>query len=129
VRVRYAKNTQPNFLDFRFTGIVIFGRIIIMKKMPSEIEKKMLEKDMIVLAIGMIIAMVIVWLTISVPPKKQSAYTSKCYEICKEDVNQRYNFEKGMLLTRAKFIIEMGECMDECEEVKNEQSENMVNKR
>lgn len=125
MRVRYAKNTQPNFLDFRFTGIVIFGRIIIMKKMPSEIEKKMLEKDMVVLAIGMII----VWLTISVPPKKQSAYTSKCYEICKEDVNQRYDFDKGRLLTRTKFIIEMGECMDECEEVKNEQSENMVNKR
>lgn len=100
-----------------------------MKKMPSEIEKKMLEKDMVVLAIGMIIAMVIVWLTITVPPKEQRAYTSECYEICKEDVNQRYDFEKGMLLTRSKFIIEMGKCMDECEEVKSEQSKNMVNKR
>ena len=94
-----------------------------MKKMPSEIEKKMLEKDMVVLTIGTIIAMVIVWLTITVPPKEQRAYTSKCYEICKEDVNQRYDFDKGRLLTRTKFIIEMGECMDECERVKNEQSE------
>jgi hypothetical protein len=99
-----------------------------MKKMPSEIEKKMLEKDAVMLAIGTAIAMVLVWLTITVPPKEHRAYTSECYEICKVDVSQTSNFEEGGMLTRTKFIIAMGKCMDKCVEVKNAENKSIPNK-
>ena len=85
-----------------------------MNKMPSEIEKKMLEKDGTIMAIGSIIVMALVWLTLNVPPKERGAYTSECYEICKEQVSQEFEFDEGEFLVRTKFIIEMGECMDDC---------------
>ena len=85
-----------------------------MKKMPHDIEKKVIENDSVLLAIGLIITMIIVWLTISVPPKEHRKYSKECYEICKEQVSEDINFELGEFLTRAKFIVEMGECMDDC---------------
>ena len=85
-----------------------------MEKMPQDIEKKIVESERSLLAIGLIITMVIVWLTISVPPKEHRKYSKECYEICKEQVSEDINFELGEFLTRAKFIVEMGECMDDC---------------
>ena len=85
-----------------------------MKKMPHDIEKNVIENDSVLLAIGLIITMIIVWLTISVPPKEHRKYSKECYEICKEQVSEDINFELGEFLTRAKFIVEMGECMDDC---------------
>ena len=41
-----------------------------MQKMPDEIEKKILEKDGTLMVIGSVIAMVLVWLTLNVPPKE-----------------------------------------------------------
>ena len=85
-----------------------------MEKMPQDIEKKIVESERALLAIGLIITMVIVWLTISVPPKEHRKYSKECYELCKEQVSEDINFELGEFLTRAKFIVEMGECMDDC---------------
>ena len=85
-----------------------------MKKMPDEIEKEILKKDGTIMVIGSVIAMVLVWLTLSVPPKEHRKYTKQCYETCKEQVNLEYDFDKGKFLTRTKFIIEMGNCMDDC---------------
>ena len=85
-----------------------------MQKMPRDIEKKIIEKDTVLLAIGLVISMIIVWLTISVPPKEHRKYTKQCYDICKEQVNQELNFDRGAFLVRTEFIIEMGECMDDC---------------
>lgn len=91
-----------------------------MEKTPSDIEKKLIEKDLVILAIGMIIAMLLVWLTLSVPPKERRAYTSKCYNICKAKVNEEMNFQSSEFLARTRFIVEMGECMDHCKEVIDE---------
>ena len=126
--VRYAKNTQPNFLDFRFTSIVIFGKITNMNKMPSEIEKKMLEKDTALLVMATIVVMVVVALTMAIAPKEHRVYTSECFEVCKEHVNQKYNFENGELKDRAKFVIEVGECMDDCKDFKEAIDEDEKNK-
>ncbi len=91
-----------------------------MEKMPQDIEKKIVESERALLAIGLIITMVIVWLTISVPPKEHRKYSKECYEICKEQVSEDINFELGEFLTRAKFIVEMGECMDDCADFSEE---------
>ena len=85
-----------------------------MQKMPDEIEKKILEKDGTIMVIGSVIVMVLVWLTLNVPPKETRKYTKQCYEICKEQVSQDLDFDRGAFLVRTKFIIEMGECMDDC---------------
>ena len=85
-----------------------------MQKMPRDIEKKIVEKDLTLLAIGLVITMLIVWLTITVPPKEHRKYSKECYEACKEQISDEMNFENGEFLTRAKFIVEMGECMDDC---------------
>ena len=85
-----------------------------MKNMPQDIEKKMIENDLVLLAIGLIIAMMIVWLTITVPPKEHRKYSKECYDICKEQLADEIDFEKGAFLVRTKFIVEMGECMDDC---------------
>ena len=85
-----------------------------MQKIPDEIEKKILEKDGTLMVIGSVIVMVLVWLTLNVPPKETRKYTKACYEICKQQVNEQYEFESGGFLVRTKFIIEMGECMDDC---------------
>ena len=85
-----------------------------MQNTPSEIEKKILEKDGTLMVIGSVIVMVLVWLTLNVPPKETRKYTKQCYEICKEQVSQELDFDRGAFLVRTKFIIEMGECMDDC---------------
>jgi len=85
-----------------------------MKRMPSDIEKKIVEKDLTILAVGLVITMVIVWLTIAVTPREHRKYSKECYEACKGQVSEDINFEKGEFLTRAKFIVEMGNCMDDC---------------
>ena len=85
-----------------------------MQNTPSEIEKKILEKDGTIMVIGSVIVMVLVWLTLNVPPKETRKYTKQCYEICKEQVSQELDFDRGAFLVRTKFIIEMGECMDDC---------------
>ena len=88
-----------------------------MQKMPDEIEKKILEKDGTLMVIGSVIVMVLVWLTLNVPPKETRKYTKQCYEICKEQVSQELDFDRGAFLVRTKFIIEMGECMDDCTDI------------
>lgn len=93
-----------------------------MENMPRDIEKKMLEKDSALLVIGSIIVMILVWLTLNVPPKERRAYTSECYDICKAKVSEEHNFKSGKFLARTKFIVEMGECMDECREANYENS-------
>ena len=85
-----------------------------MKKMPNEIEKEILKKDGTIMVIGSVIAMVLVWLTLSVPPKEHRKYTKECYQICKEQISQELDFDRGAFLVRTEFIIEMGECMDDC---------------
>ena len=91
-----------------------------MEKMPRDIEKKIIEKDSVLLVIGIGIAMILVWLTLNVPLKERRAYTSECYDICKSKISEEHNFKLGKFLARTKFIIEMGECMDECKEGINE---------
>ena len=66
---------------------------------------------------GSVIAMALVWLTLNVPPKEHRKYTKQCYEICKEQVSQELDFDRGAFLVRTKFIIEMGECMDDCTDI------------
>ena len=85
-----------------------------MQKMPDEIEKKIIEKDGTLIAICSVIVMVLVWLTLSGPPKETRKYSKACYEICKHQVDDEYKFEAGGFLVRTKFIVEMGECMDDC---------------
>ena len=69
------------------------------------------------MVIGSVIVMVLVWLTLNVPPKETRKYTKQCYEICKEQVSQELDFDRGAFLVRTKFIIEMGECMDDCTDI------------
>lgn len=88
-----------------------------MTNMPSEIEKKILEKDMVALALGSAIAMVLIWLTLNIPPKETRKYTEACYEICKQEVNEEYKDAEIHFGLRTKFIVSMGNCMDDCREI------------
>ena len=88
-----------------------------MTNTPNEIEKKILEKDGTLMVIGSVIVMVLVWLTLNVPPKETRKFTKACYEICKQEVREEYKDAEVHFGLRTKFIVSLGECMDDCREM------------
>ena len=89
-------------------------------KKEREQEMKLLERDMIMLAIGGFIIMVLVALTLNVPDKTYPPFDKQCYEICRRIVSEDMDQKPRQFLTTTKFIVGINECMDSCEEEKNE---------
>ena len=91
-------------------------------KHERDIEKHVLERDAIMLVLGLIIAMVIVALTLNVPDGPYPAFDKQCYEVCKKLTDKSEIVRSKQFLAKTKYIMEINKCMDACEEAKNENS-------
>ena len=80
---------------------------------PREVEEQIIARDHWLLAIGMIIAMLIVWLTLNNPSPEERQFSRVCYTICKQVVNDEYKDEKPHWGLRTKFILSLQDCMKE----------------
>ena len=81
---------------------------------PRDIEKQIIEKDSWLLAIGVAIAMVIVWLTLNAPDKETLEINRQCWELCKEVTNEKFKDAKLRFGLRTEFVMELRSCTEEC---------------
>jgi hypothetical protein len=90
---------------------------------PKEVEEQILARDNWMLAIGMVIAMVIVWLTLNNPSPEAREFSRVCYTICKQVVNDEYKDEEVHWGLRTKYVLSLQACMKECREEADENSD------
>ena len=90
---------------------------------PREVEEQVLARDHWLLAMGMIIAMIIVWLTLNSSSPEEREFSRVCYTICKQVVNDEYKDEEPHWGLRTKFLLSLQDCMKECRKEADENSD------
>lgn len=79
----------------------------------SKEDSKLINRENAILSVGIIIAMIIVWLTINVPINKQDrAINKQCYKVCKSMIEDWET--RSSLMPRARYLIKLRDCMQEC---------------
>lgn len=81
-----------------------------------DIEKQIIEKDNWLLTIGVVIAMVIVWLTLNAPDKETLEINRQCYELCKEVTYEKFRGKEAELRfgLRTQYVMDIRNCTEEC---------------
>ena len=92
----------------------------------SKINEKKMANDSRLLIVGMVVAMVIVWLTLNSPSEEERNFSRICYTACKEIINEQFSDAEASIGLRTKLLIELRECMQECRKEKNEDSDKIL---
>jgi hypothetical protein len=90
---------------------------------PRDIEQELLARDHWLLAIGVFIAMLIVWLTLNNPSPEEKEMSKACFTICKQVVNEEFEDKKPHWGLRTEYLLALQRCMEECEEEVDENSD------
>ena len=84
--------------------------------MNSELEKEkmLLYRDAAILCVGVIVAMVIVWLTLNIPSDEDRLIHKQCYDICKTLFKEEWQGEDLKFGERADLLVDLKDCMVKC---------------
>ena len=82
----------------------------------AEIEEAILRHQLLGLCIGIVVVMIVAWLTL--PSDEQRRSNSACFHQCEEVIDSRYG--ELNIFSGPSYFEEMGKCHRDCTQEKNE---------
>jgi len=126
--VRYIKNTQRNFCRFKLSILVTVLEDMTMggeNKNKPRIDPQILMGDYLGLSIAGIVAMIIVWLTMTIPESRKTQSEKFCYHYCITETDKKM---EGKYTSGPRYITNLRGCYQDCikeeNKAKNEKNTN-----